>query len=156
MCCTIVWHFKQNPDALMCFFLSLVLGWAASHPHRRYHFTVVVSVLTPPCASCYCSEEQETFSVHPKRMFIGAGIAGEMLRDTNIGASVSPAPLFSGLMDKAGFSQCICTMSQGCGAPGLCRTWLVTALCPCRPGLSLSQGTGTSELEGDGGPQGKS
>lgn len=22
MCCTVVWHFKQNPDALMCFFLS--------------------------------------------------------------------------------------------------------------------------------------
>lgn len=64
--------------------------------------------------------------------------------------------LFSRLMDKAGFSQSICTMSWGCGAPELCGTWLLTSFCPCRPDLSLSQGIGTSELGGDGGPQGKS
>lgn len=32
----------------------------------------------------------------------------------------------------------------------------MTSLCPCRPDLALSQGTDTSELEGDGGLQGKS
>lgn len=39
---------------------------------------------------------------------------------------------------------------------GLCRTLVVIPLCPCRPVLSLLQGTViscTSEPEGDGGPQ---
>lgn len=102
MCWTIVWHFKQNPDALMCFF-----------PHKCWVrqigsltgvtpllVPVVSSALTPSCCSHVpsdCSEEQETFFLHPKGMFIGAGTAGPKLRDTKwsqIGASVAPS-LFS-------------------------------------------------------------
>lgn len=53
MCCTVVWHFKQNPDALMCFFLSLVLGWATSHPRRRYHFTDSCGCVCPNSTLCF-------------------------------------------------------------------------------------------------------
>lgn len=60
--------------------------------------------------------------------------------------------LFSRLMGKAGFSQCICTMFWGCGSPELCIKWLVTSFCPCRLDLSLSHRAQTcqSNIPGQG------
>lgn len=162
MCWTIMWHFKQNPDALMCFFFfSSHKCWVRQICTLAGGTTllipVVASALTPSCCSHVPSDhsgEQETF-LHPKRMFTGAGIAATKLRDTKwsqISASVAPSPFFSRLMRKAGFSQCICTMFWGCGSPELCRKWLVTSFCPCRLDLSLSHRAQTcqSNIPGQG------
>lgn len=150
MCWTIVWHFKQNPDALMCFFshkcwvrqVCILTGGTT------LLIPVVPSALTPSCCSCVpsdCSAEQETFFLHPKRMFIGAGIAGAKLRDTKwpqIGASVAPSPFFSrgnfgsfgNFWEKAAPNELLVpqdgaarTLEWGGVTVGTRKTWLVSA-----------------------------
>lgn len=105
-----MWHFKQNSDALMCFFSHKCWVRQLCYPAggTTLLIPVVASALTPSCFSCVpsdCSEELETFFVHSKRIFIGAGIAGAKLRDTkwsHIGGSVAPSPLFCRLRTRLG------------------------------------------------------